>query len=149
MILHYYFARKFLWTFLLITGVFIVMLALIDLVDELQDFPNLAFVDVFGIVLLNLPHAVYEILPLVVILTSVALFLRLARTSELVVVRAAGRSALRSLLAPLSVAALIGVLSVTVMNPLVAAASKRYNDVINTYLGGGTAVLAIATEGLW
>lgn len=149
MILHYYFARKFLWTFTLITGVFIVMLALIDLVDELQDFPNLPFMDVLGIVLLNMPHALYEILPLVVILSSVALFMRLARTSELVVVRAAGRSAMRSLLAPLSVAALIGILAITVMNPLVAAASKRYNDVVNMHLGGGTAVLAIATEGLW
>ncbi|MEM6577238.1 MAG: LPS export ABC transporter permease LptG [Pseudomonadota bacterium] len=149
MILHYYFARKFLWTFLLIMAVFIIMLVLIDLVDELQDFPNLPFLDVLGIVLLNMPHAVYEILPLVMILSSVALFMRLARSSELVVVRAAGRSAMRSLMAPLSVAALIGALAITVMNPLVAAASKRYNDVINTHLGGGTSVLAIATEGLW
>lgn len=149
MILHYYFARKFLWTFVAITSVFVILLALIDLVDELQDFPDLPFLDVLGVVLLNVPHANYEILPLVVILSAVALFLRLARSSELVVVRAAGRSALRSLAAPLTVAALIGVLSITMLNPLVAAASKRYNDVVNTYMGGGTSVLAIASEGLW
>ena len=149
MILHYYFARKFLWTFTAIAGVFVILLALIDLVDELQDFPNLPFMDVLGIVLLNVPHANYEILPLVVILAAVALFLRLARSSELVVVRAAGRSALRSLVAPVTVAALIGILSITMLNPLVAASAKRYNDVVNTYLGGGTSVLAIASEGLW
>ncbi|MEM7074363.1 MAG: LPS export ABC transporter permease LptG [Pseudomonadota bacterium] len=149
MILHYYFARKFLWTFLLIAGVFVILLALIDLVDELQDFPNLTVVEVLGIVLLNVPHANYEILPLVVILAAVALFMRLARSSELVVVRAAGRSALRSLIAPLTVAGLIGLLAITVFNPLVAASSKRYNDVVNTYLGGGVSVLAIASEGLW
>ncbi|QFT93266.1 Lipopolysaccharide export system permease protein LptG [Roseovarius sp. THAF9] len=149
MILHYYFARKFLWTFLAIAAVFVILLALIDLVDELQDFPNLPFVEVLGVVLLNVPHANYEILPLVVILSAVALYLRLARSSELVVVRAAGRSALRSLAAPITVAALIGILSITMLNPLVAAASKRYNDVVNTYMGGGTSVLAIASEGLW
>lgn len=149
MILHYYFARKFLWTFLAIAAVFVILLALIDLVDELQDFPNLPFMDVLGVVLLNVPHANYEILPLVVILSAVALYLRLARSSELVVVRAAGRSALRSLAAPITVAALIGILSITMLNPLVAAASKRYNDVVNTYMGGGTSVLAIASEGLW
>lgn len=149
MILHYYFARKFLWTFVLIATVFVILLMLIDLVDELQDFPNLPFWDVLGIVLLNVPHANYEILPLVIILAAVALFLRLARSSELVVVRAAGRSGLRSLLAPAMVAAMIGVLSITMLNPLVAAASKRYNDVVNTHLGGGTSVLAIASEGLW
>lgn len=149
MILHFYFARKFLSTFLLIAGVFVVLLALIDLVDELQDFPDLPFQEVLGIVLLNLPHANYEILPLVVILATVALFVRLARSSELVVVRAAGRSALHTLLAPITVAALIGVLAITMLNPIVAASSKRYNDVVNTAIGGGSSVLAIAYEGLW
>ena len=118
MILHVYFARKFLWSFAGIALVFIVLLALIDLVDELQDFPNLPLSDVIEIVLLNLPHANYEIMPLVVILSSVALFVRLARSSELVVVRAAGRSALGGLMGPVCVAALIGLVSVTMINPI-------------------------------
>lgn len=149
MILHFYFARKFFWTFTGIFMVFVILLALIDLVDELQDFPNLPFSDVVEIVLLNIPHANYEILPLVVILSAVALFVRLARSSELVVVRAAGRSALGFLMAPLLVALIIGLLSVTMFNPIVAATSKRYNDVVNSHYGGGTSVLAIASEGLW
>ena len=57
--------------------------------------------------LLNLPRANYEILPLVMILASVALFVRLARSSELVVVRArAGRRCTPA--APLASCALIG-----------------------------------------
>ena len=149
MILHFYFARRFLWTFLSIFFVFVMLLGLIDLVDELQDFPDLAFGQVLEIVLLKLPKANYEILPLIVILASVALFVRLARSSELVVVRAAGRSALGSLIAPLTVAAMIGILSVTMFNPIVAASSKRYNDLVNTYIGFGSNVLAISAEGLW
>jgi lipopolysaccharide export system permease protein len=149
MTLHLYFARKFLWTFLSIFGVFVVLLALIDLVDELQDFPDLPFAEVAEIVALNLPHANYEILPLVMILATVALFLRLARSSELVVVRAAGRSALRGLIAPVTVALMVGIVAVTMLNPIVAAASKRYNDLVNRHAGGGSSVLAIASEGLW
>lgn len=149
MILHFYFARRFLWTFLSIFFVFVMLLGLIDLVDELQDFPDLPFGDVLEIVLLNLPHANYEILPLIIILASVALFVRLARSSELVVVRAAGRSALSSLMAPMTVAAMIGILSVTMLNPIVAASSKRYHDLVNTYVGFGSNVLAISVEGLW
>lgn len=149
MILNLYFARKFFWTFMLIVLVFVVILGLIDLVDELQDFPELPFASVLEVVLLNLPHASYEILPLIMILATVALFLRLARSSELVVVRAAGRSALRSLIAPITVAALIGLVTITMLNPIVAATSKRYNDLVNSYAGGGTNVLAIAPEGLW
>ena len=149
MILHYYFARKFLWTFVSIALVFLVLTGLIDMVDELQDFPDLPFTAVAGMVLLNLPGANYEILPLVLILASVALFLRLARSSELVVLRAAGRSALKGLIAPVAVAALIGLVSVTMLNPIVAASSKRYNDLSNGYLGSGSNVLAISSEGLW
>lgn len=149
MILHFYFARKFFWTFALIALVFVILLGLIDLVDELPDYPDLPFWSVIEIVALNLPHANYEILPLVMILATVALFIRLARTSELVVVRAAGRSALKGLIAPVTVTALIGVVSLTMLNPIVAASSKRYNDLVTGYLGGGTNVLAIASEGLW
>jgi len=149
MTLHFYFARKFLWTFLGIAMIFVVLLALIDLVDELQDFPDLPFLDVFEIVLLNVPSANYEILPLVLILASVALFVRLARNSELVVLRASGRSGLVGLLAPVIMAAMIGVVAVTMFNPIVAASSKRYNDLVNGHLNTGQSILAIASEGLW
>ncbi|MFU1477078.1 LPS export ABC transporter permease LptG [Roseovarius sp. C7] len=149
MILHFYFARKFLWTLVGIAVVFSVLLGLIDLVDELQDFPDLPFFDVLEIVLLNLPHANYEILPLVMILATVALFVRLARSSELVVVRASGRSALAGLTGPVTVAALVGLVAVTMFNPIVAASSKRYNDLVNGHSGLGDSVLAISSEGLW
>lgn len=149
MILHFYLARRFLWTFLAIFAVFVILLFLIDLVEELQDFPSFSFGDVIEIVLLKVPEANYEILPLIVILATVALFLRLSRNSELVVVRASGRSAIRALVAPLVVAGLIGVVSVTMLNPIVAASAKRHNDLMNSYLGWGSSVLAIAPEGLW
>ena len=149
MILHAYFARKFFWSVALVFSVFLVLLALIDLVDELQDFPNLPFGQVLELVLLNVPTSNYEILPLVVVLATVALFVRLARSSELVVVRAAGRSALRALSAPVAVAALLGIVSITILNPIVAASAKRHNDLINTHVGIGPSVLAIVNEGLW
>lgn len=149
MTLHFYFARKFLWTFLGIMAVFVVLTGLIELVDELGDFPDLAFRDVAGIVLLKLPAANYEILPLVLILAAVALCVRLARSSELVVLRAAGRSALLGLLGPLTVTALIGVLAVTMLNPIVAASSKLRQDLTNRHTGDAQSVLAISSEGLW
>ncbi len=149
MTLHYYFARKFLWTYLGITGIFVVILGLIDMVDELQDFPDLPVWEVVQIVLLNLPHANYEILPLVMILASVALFMRLARSSEMVVVRASGLSGFRGMLAPLTMAALIGLVSISVLNPIVAASSKRYHDLLANYRDGGTNILALSSEGLW
>jgi len=46
-------------------------------------------------------------------------------------------------------AAMIGVVAVTMFNPIVAASSKRYNDLVNGHLNTGQSILAIASEGLW
>jgi lipopolysaccharide export system permease protein len=149
MTLHFYFARRFLRTFLGITAVFVILLGLIDLVDELTDSPGLPFGEVMTLVALKAPHANYEILPLVMILAAVALFTRLARSSELVVLRASGRSGLRGLLGPVAVAGLLGVASVTLLNPIVAASSRHRTDLMNRHVDGGQSVMAIASEGLW
>jgi lipopolysaccharide export system permease protein len=98
---------------------------------------------------LNVPANLYRILPLVFILAAIALFLSLAKSSELVVVRAAGRSGLRFLLAPVSAAFLLGAFAVGVLNPLVAATSKKY-DVLYSHQARGTeSVLSISEGGLW
>lgn len=149
MTLHLYFARRFLLSFLGVALSLAALIALIELLDELGDFPDRPFGDVLTLVLYKMPWANYEILPLVIILSSVALFVRLGRSSELVVVRASGRSALGGLLAPVCVALIIGCLGVAIGNPIVAATSKRAHDLQNLYRGAETASLAIASEGLW
>jgi lipopolysaccharide export system permease protein len=149
MILYAYLARRFALTFAGVAGALGVVLALIELMKKLEDFPDRPFGDVLGLVALKLPWANYEILPLVVVLASVALFLRLSRSSELVVLRASGRSALRGLMAPVMVTLVLGVLVVAVGNPIVAATSKRDHNLSNAYRGIASAALAVAAEGLW
>ena len=83
------------------------------------------------------------------ILATVALFLSLARSSEMVVTRAAGRSALRALIAPVVVALIIGVMAVGMLNPIVAATSNRYLQLSESYRAGGASALSISDEGLW
>ncbi|QBF31626.1 LPS export ABC transporter permease LptG [Thalassococcus sp. S3] len=151
MILHFYFARRFLQSLLTVTLVFLVLLLLIDLVEQLRRFEGIdvAFGQMVQLMMLNAPGALNEILPLIMILATVMLFVGLARSSELVVTRAAGRSGLRALLAPLGVALVIGVLTVTTLNPIVAATSNRYQQLSELYRTGGTAALSISGEGLW
>jgi len=143
MILHRYFARRFLMTFLSIAGIFFLIILSIDLVDQLRRFSSAdaGFFDILALTLLNVPQAIYRIMPLIMILASIALFLSLARSSELVVTRAAGRSALRALMAPLAVALLIGIVAITVLNPIVASTSKQSEARVDR-LRGNTSVTA-------
>ncbi|MGX0877681.1 lipopolysaccharide export system permease protein [Roseovarius sp. MBR-154] len=149
MILHLYFARRFLTSFAAVAAALAVLIVMIELMNELGDFPGQPFRNVLGIVLLKMPWSNYEILPLVMILASVAMFLRLSRSSELVVLRASGCSAIRGLMAPGLAALAIALVALAVGNPIVAATSKREHDLSNRYSGQETAALAIAAEGLW
>ncbi len=151
MTLHFYFARRFAKSVFSVLAAFFVVLALLDLVEQVRSFggTNASFGTLVQLTLLNTPETLYKILPLIMILATLALFLSLARTSELVVTRAAGRSALKSLFAPLIVAFLFGVIAVTVFNPIVSATSKQYELLADRLSGREASQLSVTGEGLW
>jgi lipopolysaccharide export system permease protein len=132
-------------------GAFAAMLSLLDLIDEIRRYggQGLRFTQLISLTLLNIPAALYRVLPLVMILATLALFLGLARSSELVVTRAAGRSALRAVTAPLIVAFLAGLVAVALLNPIVAATTNRYELLSDRYEGKEASALSISEEGLW
>ncbi len=151
MILDRYFARRFLQNFMVIGGIFLTLLILIDLIEQARRFDdeNLSFGRLLHLTLLNTPAAISEMLPLLVILATIALFVGLARSSELVVTRAIGRSGMRSLLAPVALALLIGAMAVALLNPISAATSEEYNRLSDSYRNNGTSAFSISSEGLW
>jgi lipopolysaccharide export system permease protein len=67
----------------------------------------------------------------------------------MVVARAAGRSALRSLIAPVLVALLLGGMAVGAFNPIVAATSTAYESQVNRFKSGVQSTLSISEEGIW
>ena len=151
MTLHLYFGRRFAMAF---GGVFMAILAILALVDMVEQVRRFGSADVgFGqivvLTLLNVPQSIYRVLPLVTILAAIALFVSLSRSSEMVIARASGRSALVSVMSPALVAVLIGALGVTVLNPIVAATSEQYETFADRLLQNQTNVLSIGPEGLW
>ncbi|SFD71386.1 lipopolysaccharide export system permease protein [Sulfitobacter brevis] len=151
MILHLYFARRFAMTFLLITIVLFTLVMLIDGVEQARKFSNfdLGWQKILQLTLLKTPETINLILPLITILATIALFISLSRSSELVVTRASGRSALQALIAPVTVALIIGVMAVGMLNPIVAATGKRYEQLSDKYRSGGVSALSLSSEGLW
>lgn len=151
MTLSLYIARRFLTMFLTVFTAFFLLLFLIEMVEQIRRFAGagLGLASTAELALLNVPQSVYRILPMIAILASIAFFLSLARSSELVVIRAAGRSALRMLVAPLAMALAIGAFSVAVLNPIVAGTAKRYDTLANSYRSGENNVVSVSREGMW
>lgn len=151
MILSFYLARRFLWMLLRVFLVFFGILLLIDMLDQLRRFSDdgVGVAGAFELALLHVPSSLYTILPLILILAAIAMFIGLARSSELVVMRAAGRAGLRILAAPTITALLVGMLVVAVLNPIVAGTSNRYETLSSRLSHGTTQILSVSGEGLW
>ena len=152
MTLSLYLARRFLIAFGLVAGIFATLVFLIDLIEHIRRLSQAGQSGMAGaltLAALNAPNVLYQILPLVVMLASIAYFIGLARSSELVAIRASGRSALRALVAPVGVAALIGVFAVTVLNPVVSMTTRSFALALERLDAGRDRVLSISAEGLW
>jgi len=151
MTLHLYIARRFLrsllTTALLLAAVFMLM----DMVEQIRKFDSaqVGFSELVALVVTNMPEWMYRVLPLIVILATLSMFLGLARSSEMIVTRSAGRSALVTLISPVVTVLLIGLLALAVFNPLAAATSKQYDLLASKYAGDFRQVLSISDAGVW
>lgn len=150
MILHLYFARRYLTTFGIILAGFTVFMWLVELLEHIRryDAGELGFARLAYLSMLHLPEVLYQILTLVVLLATVTMFINLARTSELVITRATGRSALHSLMSTAITAFILGTVVVGLINPMVATSSKLYEREVNLQKGQER-VLSVSSEGLW
>jgi lipopolysaccharide export system permease protein len=149
-ILHLYVARRFLRSLGIVIAVFVGILMPIDIAEQMRRVGgDHGLGAVVELSLLNLPRALYAWLPLFVMLATLVLFLGLARTSELVVMRGAGRSALRSAASPVLVAFGIGVLALLILNPIVAATAREYQNTVARYQGAEQRTVSVSAEGLW
>lgn len=147
-----YIARQFAgWC----AGVFVAMVGVafvIDVVELLRRSGTKAEATVailLQMAIFKLPYLAQEILPFAMLFGSMLAFWRLTRSSELLVARAAGVSAWQFLAPAVLVAVAIGVLTVTVFNPVASILRNRYDGLESRVLKGRTSDLALSRTGLW
>lgn len=97
----------------------------------------------------KLPEAGQQIFPFAVLFSALFTFWQLTRRSELVVVRATGLSVWQFMM-PLAFAAfLIGVVQMTVVNPIGALMIGKYERFKADALGDDDVLVALSGQGLW
>jgi lipopolysaccharide export system permease protein len=151
MILHLYFAKRFVISFAIVASAFLVLIIMIDFIEHLRNFrgQDVAFIKILELVALNVPASLHQTLPLIIILCSIMLFLGLSKSNELVVTRAAGRSAIRLLIGPIIAAFSIGVISIIVLNPIVAGTKKQYENLTSELSNLPINTSYLSANGLW
>jgi lipopolysaccharide export system permease protein len=89
---------------------------------------DVGFIRLVELMLLQSPAIILLLLPFIFLFGTMAAFVTLNRRSELIAMRAAGVSAWRFIFPAAGAAFMLGVLDVTVLNPLAADLNGRYED---------------------
>jgi lipopolysaccharide export system permease protein len=147
-----YLSRHYLLSIATVFALIACLILVFDLVELLRraaNRPSATLGVVLGMALLQLPTLAQKALPFATLLGGMLAFSRLTRTHELVVARAAGVSVWQFLGPALAIAAIIGVFSTTVFNPLAAAMVARYEQLEAKHLKGRASLLAVKSSGLW
>jgi lipopolysaccharide export system permease protein len=147
-----YVGRQFL---LWVGAVFGTMVAIIFLLDFLELIrrgggkPEATLGLLFQMAALKLPNMAQEVLPFTILFGAMMAFWRLTRTNELVVARSAGLSVWQLLAPAVLAAAVIGVIAVTIFNPVAATLQASYEALDNRVLRGVANRSALFPTGLW
>lgn len=148
-----YIVRQFVFA---IFGIFFACLVLVyvaDLAELVRRAGSKADAS-FGIVAMmaayKLPGMAERLLPFAILFGSMAAFLTMSRRHELVVARAAGVSVWQFIMPALLVVLAIGIVSITIYNPIAASLNGRYERLDAQILKGKTGgILRDSESGLW
>ena len=142
--LRFYIGMRFL---MMMVGALVVCMSLIfmiDMVELLRQSRNAAAVTVWQLMWIGFlrMHTFTEILiPFAVLVGSIGALMSLSRKSELAVMRAGGMSVWQFLRPGLTVALLLGVVSIAVYNPLATQAAETAEKLISDAFGNETSFL--------
>lgn len=148
----WYFGRQFSLALLAMAAGLTGLVALFDFLELLRESataPQASFAIIVQIELLRLPWSLMQIMPFAVLLGGIYAFWRLARSSELVVARAAGISAWQFLATPVAAACLAGAICTTAISPLSAVMYGQADQMYNAYLKPSGGPLSLNGGSLW
>src|ERR1700689_65220 len=113
-------------------GVFAAMLIVVFLLDYIELIrrsgtrPEATLLMLLQMTALKQPYMAQQIMPFAILFGTMMAFWRLTRSNELVVARAAGLSVWQFIAPPLAVAFGVGVLTITVFNPVALVMQASY-----------------------
>src|SRR5215475_1264929 len=146
-----YLARRFFGAVFVVFAAFTALALSLDLADMFSRTTERGIPPdvVISMSLLKLPDIAQKLLPFAVLLGAVLAFSRMSRSHELVATRAAGISAWQFLTPPLLVAIALGLLTMTLFNPMASAFLAQYTRLEARYIHGQASQLAVSSTGLW
>ena len=148
--LNIYFSKKIILIFCLTFFVFLFFSIFLNWIDILRfDFSKtINSRKLFYLAVLKTPITVHPLIPVITLLTSLTFFVSISRNSELIIIRSAGRSILRSLLIPTLTILFLGVFVISALNPISTIMYKLYEAEVRSSSNSLNSY-SLEDEGIW
>ena len=150
--LSFYIGWQFIVAFVSVLLVIMGLIMLFDLIELVRKSVNaedLGLGILVGLAALKLPHTLQDVLPFAVMIGMMFALFRLARNSELVVMRSAGVSVWQFLAPTLLLTIGLGIFNLAVVNPFSANLYQSYEQLEEELLFKRQSALNISVGGLW
>lgn len=147
-----YIAKTHIRHVLFLLGALLAIILLFDTVELIRRASKqegVPFSLVLQMALFKLPEVGQLLIPFAVLFASMFTFWSLTRRYELVVVRAAGFSIWQFLMPVMTVAVLLGLTQISIINPLGAVFLGKFAQLERHYLERGASQVAFLRGGLW
>jgi lipopolysaccharide export system permease protein len=147
-----YLAKQFIKNVAIIFGILMTIVFLADFIEMLRRSADRGDITIFillEMVLLRIPTLSMKLLPFIALFGGMLTFFRLSKSSELTVIRATGVSVWQFLFPSLFIAFAVGVLVLTVINPIGAEMQARNDRMEAKYFETKTNLLTLSTNDLW
>lgn len=143
-----YIFRECVASLVLTLGIILLAIVLVDVVEQMRtigDRTQIGLDVAFSLTMMKTPGLILETLPFAMLVGSILTYSQLGRRSETPAIRAAGVSAWRFLGPAMFLAVLVGVLMVTVLDPMATRLSEEFEATRARLLGD----TAPTKEGVW
>lgn len=146
-----YIARQFLISLGIVMLAFSTLVVLLDVMELLRrgGDGHASSLVLIEMALLKYPLTGQKMLPFVMLIGTLLAYARLARRSELVVIRSAGISAWQFVFPAVMVAFITGILVIVAINPLGAIMIGQYERLEAKYFQSRSSILSLMPSGLW
>jgi len=143
-----YIFRECVTSLALTLGIIVLAIVLVDVVEQMRTIGGRTQIGIdtaFTLTMMKTPGLILETLPFAMLVGSILTYSQLSRRSEIPAIRAVGVSAWRFLGPVMALAVLVGVLMVTVLDPLATRLNADFEATRARLLGNSTPV----NSGVW
>lgn len=151
-ILGKYITRQLIFNFLAVLFMVLGIVFLFEMIERMRRLatnPDFGMLFILQMTIARLPKTIEQVFPFVIMIAAMICFWRLGKTSEYVVMRSAGISAWQFLTPICTVTLIIGIINITLVNPIAAKLNEIYETMEHRVDIKDPKALMYSEQGLW